>query len=43
MEYVIYSFLFILLFQGVLFNLKITNKKKVNELKNKLRDKLKNN
>ena len=33
MEFAIYSFLFLILFLGVLFNLKITNSKRVNESK----------
>ena len=37
MEFVIYSFLFLILFLGVLFNLKITNTKRVNETRNKLK------
>ena len=35
MELIIYIFLFLLLFLGVIFNLKITNLKKVKEIKNK--------
>ena len=37
MEFAIYSFLFLILFLGVLFNLKITNNKRVNEIKEKLK------
>lgn len=37
MELAIYSFLFIVLFLGVIFNLKITNSKRVNEIRNKLK------
>ena len=37
MEFAIYSFLFLILFLGVLFNLKITNSKRVNEIRNKLK------
>ena len=35
MEIIVYGFLFIILFLGVLFNLKITNTKKLNEIKSK--------
>ena len=35
MELVIYIFLFLILFLGVIFNLKITNFKKVKEVRNK--------
>ncbi len=38
MEFAIYSFLFFILFLGVLFNLKITNTKRINEIKNKLKE-----
>ena len=37
MEIAIYSFLFFVLFLGILFNLKITNNKRVNEIKERLR------
>ena len=37
MEFAVYSFLFLILFLGVLFNLKITNNKKVNEIREKLK------
>ena len=37
MEFVVYSFLFFILFLGVLFNLKLTNTKKLNEIKDKLK------
>ncbi len=36
MEFAIYSFLFFVLFLGILFNLKITNNKRVNEIKERL-------
>ena len=36
MEFAVYSFLFLILFIGVLFNLKITNNKRTNEIKEKL-------
>ena len=39
MEVIVYGFLFIILFFGVLLNLKITNAKKVNEIKKNLSDK----
>ena len=35
MELIIYSFVFLVLFLGVIFNLKITNFKKVKEIRNK--------
>jgi hypothetical protein len=35
MELIIYIFLFLLLFLGVIFNLKITNLKKAKEIRNK--------
>ena len=35
MEFAICSFLFLILFVGILFNLKITNNKRVNEIKEK--------
>jgi len=38
MELVIYIFLFLILFLGVIFNLKITNFKKVIEIRNKTKD-----
>ena len=38
MELIIYVFLFLILFYGVIFNLKITNIKKVAELRNKVKD-----
>ena len=38
MELIIYIFLFLILFLGVIFNLKITNLKKVKELRNKVKD-----
>ena len=38
MEFAIYSFLFLILFLGILFNLKITNNKRVNEIKEKLKN-----
>ena len=37
MELIIYIFLFLLLFLGVIFNLKINNFKKVKEVRNKAR------
>ena len=36
MELIVYSLLFFFLFLGVIFNLKITNAKKVNEIRKKL-------
>ena len=36
MEFAIYSFLFLILFLGVLFNLKITNTKRVLEIREKI-------
>jgi hypothetical protein len=36
MEFAIYSFLFFILFLGILFNLKITNNKRVKEIKERL-------
>ena len=39
MELIVYGFLFIILFIGVIFNLKLTNTKKLNEIRNKLTDK----
>ena len=41
MELIIYIFLFIVLFLGVIFNLKITNIKKVKEVRNRAKDYLK--
>ena len=38
MEFAIYSFLFLILFFGILFNLKIANNKRVNEIKEKLKN-----
>jgi len=38
MELIIYIFLFLLLFLGVVFNLKINNFKKVKEIRNKAKD-----
>jgi len=38
MELIIYIFLFLLLFLGVIFNLKINNLKKVKEIRNKAKD-----
>ena len=35
MELIIYIFLFLILFLGIIFNLKITNYKKVKEIRNK--------
>ena len=43
MELMIYIFLFFILFLGVIFNLKITNFKKVKEVKNKAKDNSKKN
>jgi len=43
MELIIYIFLFFILFLGVIFNLKITNFKKVKEIRKKAKDYLKNN
>ncbi len=40
MELIVYGLLLIVLFLGVLFNLKITNAKKVNEVRNKLTQKI---
>ena len=36
MDLIIYFFLFLILFLGVIFNLKITNFKKVKEIRNKV-------
>ncbi len=38
MELIIYIFLFLIIFLGVIFNLKITNLKKVKEIRNKAKD-----
>ena len=38
MELIIYIFLFLILFLGVIFNLKINNLKKVKEIRNKAKD-----
>ncbi len=38
MELIIYIFLFLILFIGVIFNLKITNYKKVKEIQNKAKN-----
>ena len=43
MELIIYIFLFLILFLGVTFNLKITNFKKVKEIRNKAKDYSKKN
>ena len=43
MELIIYIFLFLILFLGVIFNLKITNFKKVKEIRNKAKDYSKKN
>ena len=43
MELIIYIFLFLLLFFGVIFNLKINNFKKVKEIRNKAKDYSKKN
>ena len=43
MELIIYIFLFLILFLGVIFNLKITNIKKVIEIGNKAKDYSKKN
>ena len=43
MELIIYVFLFLILFLGVVFNLKITNFKKVKEIRNKGKNYSKNN
>ena len=37
MEFAVYSFLFLILFLGVIFNLKITNNKRIIEIKEKLK------
>ena len=36
MEFAVYSFLFLILFIGVLFNLKVTNTKRLYEIRNKI-------
>ncbi|MDC2976733.1 hypothetical protein OAZ92_00085 [Prochlorococcus sp. AH-736-E02] len=38
MELMIYIFLFLVLFLGIIFNLKINNFKKVKEIQNKAKD-----
>ena len=43
MEVVIYIFLFLILFLGVIFNLKITNYKKVKEIRSNAKDYSKKN
>ena len=43
MELIIYIFLFLLLFLGVIFNLKTNNFKKVKEIRNKAKDYSKKN
>jgi len=43
MELIIYIFLFLLLFLGVIFNLKINNFKKFKEIQNKAKDYSKKN
>ncbi len=43
MELLIYIFLFLLLFLGVIFNLKINNFQKVKEIRNKAKDYSKKN
>jgi len=43
MELIIYIFLFLLLFLGVIFNLKINNFQKVKEIRNKAKDYSKKN
>jgi len=43
MELIIYIFLFLLLFLGVIFNLKINNFKKVKEIRDKAKDYSKKN
>ena len=43
MELIIYIFLFLLLFLGVIFNLKITNYKKIKEIRNKVKGNSKKN
>ena len=43
MELIIYIFLFLILFLGVIFNLKINNFNKVKEIRNKAKDYSKKN
>jgi len=43
MELIIYIFLFLILFFGVIFNLKITNFEKVKEIRDKAKDYSKKN
>tara|TARA_B100001989_G_scaffold105653_1_gene73941 strand:- start:178 stop:312 length:135 start_codon:yes stop_codon:yes gene_type:complete len=43
MELIIYIFLFLILFLGVIFNLKLTNFKKVKELQNNAKEYSKKN
>ncbi|KGF90231.1 hypothetical protein EU92_1184 [Prochlorococcus marinus str. MIT 9107] len=43
MELIIYILLFLILFSGVVFNLKLTNFRKVREVRNKAKDYLKKN
>ena len=43
MELIIYISLFLILFLGVIFNLKITNFKKIKEIRKKAHDNPKNN
>jgi len=43
MELIIYIFLFLILFLGVIFNLKLTNFKKVKEIQNKAKNNSKKN
>ncbi len=43
MELIIYVFLFLILFLGVIYNLKITNLKKNKQIRNKAKDYLKKN
>ena len=43
MELIIYVFLFLILFIGVIFNLKITNFKKVKEIRHKAKNNSKKN
>ena len=43
MELIIYIFLFLILFLGVIFNLKITNFNKVQEIRNKAKNYSKEN
>ena len=39
MEIIVYCFLFLILFIGVIFNLKITNTKRINEIRKKITEK----